>query len=43
MDLEDQHRDPIDRIIIAQAKFEKLMIISKDGNFHKYQNIKLLW
>ena len=43
MDLEDQHRDPFDRIIIAQAKFEKLIIITKDDNFHKYQSIKLLW
>lgn len=43
MDLEDQHRDPFDRIIIAQAKFEKLVIITKDTNFHKYQSIKLLW
>ncbi|EMR03263.1 type II toxin-antitoxin system VapC family toxin [Cesiribacter andamanensis] len=43
MDLEDQHRDPFDWIIIAQAKYEKLVIISKDGNFHKYQSIKLLW
>lgn len=43
VDLEDQHRDPFDRIIIAQAKFEKLVIITKDTNFHKYQSIKLLW
>lgn len=43
MDLEDQHRDPFDRIIIAQAKFEKLIIISKDSNFHRYQSIKILW
>lgn len=43
LDLEDQHRDPFDRIIIAQAKFEKLTIITKDTNFHLYQSIKLLW
>jgi PIN domain nuclease of toxin-antitoxin system len=43
IDLDDQHRDPFDRIIIAQAKFEKLVIITKDDNFHKYQSIKLLW
>lgn len=31
--LEDHHRDPFDRIILAQAKFERLIIISKDENF----------
>jgi len=43
MDLEDHHRDPFDRIILAQAKFERLIIISKDENFPKYAHIKLIW
>lgn len=43
MDLEDHHRDPFDRIIIAQAKFERMTIISKDENFPKYAQIKLMW
>lgn len=43
LDLEDHHRDPFDRIIIAQAKFERLTIISKDENFPKYAHIKLIW
>ena len=43
MDLEDHHRDPFDKIIIAQAKFERLTIISKDENFPKYAHIKLIW
>lgn len=43
MDLEDHHRDPFDRIIIAQAKFERMTIISKDENFPKYTQIKLIW
>ena len=43
MDLEDHHRDPFDRIIIAQAKFERMIIISKDENFSKYAQIKLMW
>jgi PIN domain nuclease of toxin-antitoxin system len=43
LDLEDHHRDPFDRIILAQAKFERLIIISKDENFPKYANIKLIW
>lgn len=43
LDLEDHHRVPFDRIIIAQAKFERLPIISKDENFPKYAHIKLIW
>lgn len=43
MDLEDYHRDPFDRIIIAQAKFEKFTIISKDENFYHYRNTNLVW
>jgi PIN domain nuclease of toxin-antitoxin system len=41
--LELLHRDPFDRIIIAQALREKLTVISKDGNFIKYSELKLLW
>jgi len=37
------HRDPFDRIIIAQALVEKLVIIGKDENFTKYQRLELLW
>lgn len=43
MNLEDHHRDPFDRIILAQAKFERLTIISKDENFPKYAQVKLMW
>lgn len=37
------HRDPFDRILIAQAMEEKLTIISRDKNFQLYKNIHLLW
>ena len=37
------HRDPFDRILIAQAQEENLTIITKDKNFSLYKNIKLLW
>ncbi len=37
------HRDPFDRILIAQAQEENLTVISKDKNFSLYKNIKLLW
>ena len=31
------HRDPFDRMLIAQAKNENLKIITKDRNFKKYE------
>ena len=36
------HRDPFDRMLIAQAKTENLTIITKDQNFSEY-NIDILW
>ena len=30
------HRDPFDRLVIAQAIVEKLTVISHDGAFHPY-------
>ncbi len=36
------HRDPFDRMIIAQSITEDLTIISKDKNFSLYP-IRLLW
>jgi len=41
--LELHHRDPFDRIIIAQSISERLILISKDGNFEKYRQLKMLW
>jgi PIN domain nuclease of toxin-antitoxin system len=41
--LEKHHKDPFDRIIIAQAKFEKLTVITKDENFQKYKVITTFW
>lgn len=40
--LEFHHRDPFDRIIIAQGLVENLTIITKDENFPKYTD-RLLW
>ena len=37
------HRDPFDRILICQAKSEKLTILSKDTNFKLYKQVKVLW
>ncbi|MDN5213854.1 type II toxin-antitoxin system VapC family toxin [Fulvivirgaceae bacterium BMA12] len=35
------HRDPFDRLLIAQAQTEKLIILTKDEHFKKY-NIRIL-
>ena len=40
--LELYHRDPFDRIIIAQSIVENLAIISKDKKFDEY-NVKRIW
>ncbi len=40
--LEAHHRDPFDRLIIAQAKSENLILLSKDKQMEKYK-IKVEW
>ena len=40
--LKFHHRDPFDRIIIAQAIHEVLTIISKDRHFQQY-DVELIW
>ena len=41
--LELHHRDPFDRMIIAQALREGLTVVGKDENFARYAGLKLLW
>ncbi|MDF1591163.1 MAG: type II toxin-antitoxin system VapC family toxin [Desulfobacterales bacterium] len=36
-DLPKHHSDPFDRILIAQAKLEGLMVVTHDAIFKKYQ------
>lgn len=36
------HRDPFDRLILAQALVENCVVVSKDGNFPLY-SIPLMW
>ena len=36
------HRDPFDRLMIAQAQVEDLPVVSKDGAFDDY-DVELLW
>lgn len=35
--LPPHHRDPFDRMLIAQARIEKFVIITRDNFFKKYQ------
>ena len=41
--LEYCHRDPFDRLLISQAKIEKLSIISRDRQFKLYKQVKVVW
>ena|SRR5690606_32428605 len=41
--LDFHHRDPFDRLIIAQAAKEKMTVITKDESFKKYSEIVLCW
>ena len=40
--LPSHHRDPFDRLLIAQCQAENLPILSSDINFKKYE-IKRIW
>jgi PIN domain nuclease of toxin-antitoxin system len=40
--LDFHHRDPFDRLIIAQGIAEKLTVLTKDENFQLYK-VKSLW
>lgn len=37
------HKDPFDRLIIAQAIEENITIISRDSAFNSYTGIKRIW
>ncbi len=37
------HRDPFDRMLIAQAINGKMSIISKDDTFSMYNDLKVIW
>lgn len=42
-DLPLLHKDPFDRLIIAQAYSKKLIILSKDSNFKFYKEVEVVW
>jgi PIN domain nuclease of toxin-antitoxin system len=37
------HKDPCDRMLIAQAMAEDMVLLTKDENIWKYPIVKLLW
>jgi PIN domain nuclease of toxin-antitoxin system len=40
--LPHHHRDPFDRMLVAQAQVERLPILSADGRIAKYE-VEVLW
>jgi PIN domain nuclease of toxin-antitoxin system len=39
----DQHRDPFDRMLIAQALEERLPVITSDRRFRGYKGLEIIW
>lgn len=43
VDLPFVHRDPFDRLLVAQAIADKLTIVGGDSCFARYPGVKVLW
>lgn len=41
--LEPLHRDPFDRMLMAQSKAETMRLVSGDSWIHEYPDIDILW
>ncbi|XZN89186.1 MAG: type II toxin-antitoxin system VapC family toxin [Microcoleus sp.] len=41
--LQLHHRDPFDRMLIAQAQIEEMTLVSADSMFKQYSDITILW
>jgi PIN domain nuclease of toxin-antitoxin system len=41
-ELPPHHRDPFDRLLIAQAKLEKLVLVTADDRFRSY-GVPIIW
>lgn len=37
------HKDPFDRMLIAQAREESLALLTADENFYLYPGVELIW
>lgn len=42
-DLPFHHKDPFDRLILTQAKLEKMTLISADTVFSRYDDVDVTW
>jgi PIN domain nuclease of toxin-antitoxin system len=42
-DLSYHHRDPFDRLIIAQSLVEKIPVVSSDSMFDFYEGVERIW
>ncbi len=40
--LPDYHRDPFDRLLIAQSQLENMPILTSDSNIRKYE-VEVIW
>ena len=38
-----RHRDPFDRLIIAQSLADDLMVVTKDHHFGAYEGLSIIW
>jgi PIN domain nuclease of toxin-antitoxin system len=41
--IRDEHRDPFDRMLIAQALAEDLAIVTSDTRFDGYKRLRVVW
>jgi PIN domain nuclease of toxin-antitoxin system len=41
--IRDDHRDPFDRMLIAQALAEELAIVTSDTRFEGYKRLRVVW
>lgn len=41
--LPSHHRDPFDRMLIAQAQLEDMTVVSADAMFKQYSDVSILW
>jgi PIN domain nuclease of toxin-antitoxin system len=37
------HRDPFDRMLIAQAQLEDMTVVSADATFRQYSDVSIIW
>ncbi len=42
-ELDPLHKDPFDRLLIAQSLYESLVLVSKDPFIHQYPQVSVLW